>query len=101
MLMISVPRESIPNLSSAGHKCRINGHQTTLRLDGSYLTYEDDAGTTNRCKLLSSQPDGDVVHYMAASHGDEGERHRITRLDHTGQPVSVLDCASACNFDPH
>jgi len=95
MLMISVPRDRVPDLSGPGHKCSINGHKTLLRLDGQHLTYEDDAGTLNRCKLLSSQPDGGLVHYMAASHGDDDERHHITRLDHNGLPVDALEEVSA------
>jgi hypothetical protein len=89
MLMIAVPNSALDDLAGAGHPCRINGAPTTLRRDGGYLVYADADGTENRCMIVTEVRAHDHTDFMAASHGEEGQRHNVLGLDENSQPIDI------------
>lgn len=78
MFLISVKNKDLPQLRSVGVAVRINGKPETLRREGDYLTYAE-----NRCKILHSKYDPDMVSFTCASHGDEHEPHIVIEEDGT------------------
>jgi hypothetical protein len=91
MLMIKIPKANLPALNGDGAKCSINGEDVTMRLKDGYLIYHGE-GMENRCKVLMQdvQPDGSID-FLAASHGQDDERHAIFGLNEKGEPVDFLD----------
>ena len=72
MFLIAVSVADVSSLDAGGVDVTINGKKTLLSRDGDYLCYDD-----NRCKVFESFTEGDLVQFVAASHGDEGEPHCI------------------------
>lgn len=80
MFIISIPKEDIPSLDGEGCNVRINGDETVLRRDGEYLCYPN-----NRCLIIDEHSDGHLVHFIAASDGQDDVPHDLVRLAH-GDP---------------
>ncbi len=72
MFIIAIPQEQRSLLKSNGVAVKVNGRETTVRSDGEYLTYLDD-GQLHRCKILDEVFDEELVRFVAASHGAEGD----------------------------
>lgn len=73
MLTLSIATTDLEKLPT-GVKCRINGQERTVTLDGNYLVYEG-----NRCRMFSVLPaEPGLVNFCAASDGCGDELHCIT-----------------------
>jgi hypothetical protein len=79
MFWICVPKDDLPLLAAAdGRPCVVNGHATTLRRDGNYLTYSDEEGKENRCKIMFDElMDNGLVQFNCKSHGADDEEYSV------------------------